>query len=307
MELTLGPVLYKWETTAWRDFYFRIADEAPVDIVVVGEIVCAKRVPALEAAFPLVLERLRRAGKTVLLGSPIVASDEAQRWWDRQSAAAPSFAIEANDISYLRDLTGQPHAVGPYVNVYNEMTARYLAQRGAGRICLPPELPFESVAAIAEGTDAAVEVCAFGRLPLAISARCYHARLHQRSKSTCRLVCGEDPDGLLAQTMDGERYLAINGVQVLSGSYACLTTEIGDLRRAGVRGLRLLPQVADMVAIAEIYRALAEDRLETGEAAMALQRLCPGETFSNGFLHGVAGGRFVTGSEAVLGAEASMR
>ncbi len=34
--LTLGPVLFNWPAETWRDFYFRIADEAPVDIVYLG-------------------------------------------------------------------------------------------------------------------------------------------------------------------------------------------------------------------------------------------------------------------------------
>ncbi len=33
-ELTLGPVLFNW--AADRDFYFRVADEAPLDIVYLG-------------------------------------------------------------------------------------------------------------------------------------------------------------------------------------------------------------------------------------------------------------------------------
>ncbi|MCP3056298.1 U32 family peptidase, partial [Aurantimonas sp. LRZ36] len=37
MRLTLGPVLYNWPADEWSDFYARIADEAPVDRVVVGE------------------------------------------------------------------------------------------------------------------------------------------------------------------------------------------------------------------------------------------------------------------------------
>ena len=32
-ELTLGPNLFNWAPEQWRDFYFRIADEAPVGIV----------------------------------------------------------------------------------------------------------------------------------------------------------------------------------------------------------------------------------------------------------------------------------
>ena len=41
--LTLGPLLYLWDQPAWSDFYSRIADEAEVDSVVLGEVVCSKR------------------------------------------------------------------------------------------------------------------------------------------------------------------------------------------------------------------------------------------------------------------------
>ena len=41
--LALGPVLYLWQGEKWRDFYFRIADEAPVSYDYLGETVCSKR------------------------------------------------------------------------------------------------------------------------------------------------------------------------------------------------------------------------------------------------------------------------
>ena len=44
-EISLGPVLFNWQPEAWRDFYFRIADEAPVGTVYVGETICSKRAP----------------------------------------------------------------------------------------------------------------------------------------------------------------------------------------------------------------------------------------------------------------------
>ena len=40
--LTLGTLLHNWPADRRRDFYFRIADEAPVDTVCLGEVVCAK-------------------------------------------------------------------------------------------------------------------------------------------------------------------------------------------------------------------------------------------------------------------------
>ena len=37
--LTLGPLLFNWKLERRRDFYFRVADEAPVDCVYLGEVV----------------------------------------------------------------------------------------------------------------------------------------------------------------------------------------------------------------------------------------------------------------------------
>ncbi|MDG2404096.1 MAG: U32 family peptidase, partial [Paracoccaceae bacterium] len=41
-KLTLGPIAYHWSAEARRDFYARIADEAPVDEVYLGEVICSK-------------------------------------------------------------------------------------------------------------------------------------------------------------------------------------------------------------------------------------------------------------------------
>lgn len=48
-ELTLGPVLFNWTPEVWRDFYFRVANEAPVTIVYLGEVICSKRAPLVRA------------------------------------------------------------------------------------------------------------------------------------------------------------------------------------------------------------------------------------------------------------------
>ena len=49
----------------------------------------------------------------------------------------------------------------------------------------------------------ATEVFAFGKVPLAMSARCYHARAHKLTKDNCRFVCEKDPDGMPVKTLDG--------------------------------------------------------------------------------------------------------
>ena len=61
MKLTLGPVPYFWSAETWRDYHFRIADEAPVDTVCVGEVVCAKRSGVYARHMDAVVERLHAA------------------------------------------------------------------------------------------------------------------------------------------------------------------------------------------------------------------------------------------------------
>ena len=290
MQLTLGPVLFNWAPEAWRDFYFRIADEAPVDTVVIGEIVCSKRSPFIADHLPVVVDRLAAAGKQVTLASLILVSLPRERRQMAEMAAAEDAMIEINDLSCLASVANRPHAIGPFVNVYNEATAGFFARRGAVRMCLPPELPLTSVAAIAGALpDVVVEVFAFGKAPLAISARCYHARAHKLSKDSCQFVCDQDPDGMLVKTLDGQDFLAVNGVQTLSHGCVNLIGDIPGLAEAGVRALRLSPQHCDMVAVAEAFRDVLDGRREAAEAERALASLYPGTPFVNGFLHALPG------------------
>jgi len=292
--LTMGPVLFNWQAEQWRDFYFRIADEAPVEHVCVGEVVCSRRQPFYNSVIADVVERLERAGKTVLLSS--LALPTLDRELRSESALRESSQmIEANDISMLRLLRPRPHAIGPLVNVYNERTAQFLAAHGAARICLPPELPLASIEAIAKAIpETAVEVWAFGRAPLAISARCYHARLHGRMKDSCQFVCDQDPDGLPVATVDDQKFLTVNGVQTLSHTYCCLLNEVAALADVGAASLRLSPHTVDMVAIAQLFRDVADRRREPQSALTALRAICPDVDLSNGFIHGDVGARFVT-------------
>ncbi|MGE0524078.1 MAG: U32 family peptidase [Variibacter sp.] len=290
MQLTLGPILYNWAPELWRDFYFRIAEEAPVDTVVVGEVVCSKRSPFFAEHLPHVVERLVSAGKSVLLGSLILPSLARERRQMAELAQTDGMTVEVNDVTCLAHLQGQAHAIGPFVNVYNEATAEFLVRQGARRICLPPELPLQSIAAIAAAMpDIAIEVFAFGKVPLAISARCYHARIHKLSKDNCRFVCEQDPDGLTVDTLDGESFLSVNGVQTLSHTCANLIANTHELVAAGVGALRLSPQQCDMVAVARTFRDVLDGRCDVGSAIGVLEQLYPQALFADGFIHGVPG------------------
>ena len=293
--LTLGPVLFNWQPERWRDFYFRIADEAPVEAVTIGEAVCSKRAPLFDKHFDAVTARLEAAGKTVVLATLAEVFLPADRKLVADVTAQQGRMIEVNDASALYHLKGRPHAIGPLMNVYNERTVARLAKGGAKHFCLPVEMPADAIRALVQATsdlDVTYEVTVFGRMPLALSARCYHARVHGRTRNTCRYVCEEDPDGMTLKTMEGQPFLAVNGIQTLSYECLNLAGEIGELRSMGVSRFRLSPHSTDMVAVAEIFRNLLDHNIAAGEAAAMLDELALPMPFANGFYHRLPGHRW---------------
>lgn len=292
--LSLGPLHYLWDEDKWRDFYYRIADEAPFSHVTLGEIVCSKRLHFSEAHLADVIERLERANKKVRIGSLAVVTLDREVKHTRTLAEATDWVIEANDISALYLLNGRPHTIGPLINVYNRPTANLLAKQGALSICLPPELPFGSIAQISpKELPAEVEIFAFGRMPLAISARCAHARSKGLVKDNCQFVCGDDPDGLTVSTLTHQPFLSINGVQTLSYTCQALLSELPQLVKLGISRFRLSPQNCDMVEVARIYAEALSQNLESEEAAARLRSVYPDVPLSNGFIHAQTGATWI--------------
>jgi collagenase-like PrtC family protease len=143
-----------------------------------------------------------------------------------------------------------------------------------------------------------IEAQVFGRMSLALSARCYHARAHGRTKDSCLFVCENDPDGLDLDTIDGRSFLTINGVQTLSFDYLNLVGELADLTAMGVSRLRLSPHSCDMVEVASIFRSVLDGRIEAQEANQRLAALNPVALFSNGFYYGKPGFRWASAPAA---------
>lgn len=291
--LTLGPVLFNWPAERWRDFYFRMADEAPVDRVYIGELVCFKRAPFLLPYLPVVVERLRTAGKQVMLSSLGLVMDRKDRELVRSLAGQDELLLEVNDVSALVHLKGRPYSIGPLLNVYNENTLASFAARGVVHACLPAEIPGGTLAILAGNSPVPLEVQVFGRMPLALSARCYHARAHDLHKAGCQYVCEQDPDGMDVDTLDGMPFLAVNGTQTLSYAYLNLAREVGGLLQMGIRAFRLWPHSTDMLMVARLYRDLLDGRTDADQVSAALERLLPDVTFANGYYHGQAGHRYL--------------
>jgi len=291
-ELTLGPVLFNWEPERWRDFYFRIADEAPVTAVYLGEAICFKRAPLFEPYVAEVAARLRTAGKTVVRSTLAEVMSKQERQLIDEVCAEQTAPVEANDGSALLRLRGRPHYVGPFINVYNERTLAVLAGNGARNVCLPPEMPAAAIRALtgeAAKLGLTVEVQVFGRIGLALSARCYHARAHGRTKDSCQFVCNEDPDGMTLRTLEGQPFLTVNGIQTMSHEYLNLAGELAELQDMGVTRFRLSPQSCDMVDVAKIFRNALDGTVDAAEACVRLDAMRLAAPFSNGFYRGERG------------------
>lgn len=301
-KLTLGPVAYHWSAETRRDLYARIADEAPVDEVYLGEVICSKRAPFFESEIPATIERLQRGGKTVILSSlaEVMLPRERKATADLAEMTQPE--IEINNAAGLFARGNRPHRIGPFMNAYNEATIAWMAGQGATHVTLPSEMPADAIAvatAAACGLGLGVEVQVFGRASLATSARCYHARAHGRTKDNCLFVCEDDPDGMPLRTRDDKPILRVNGIQTQSESYVNLLPELPDLIAKGVSHLRLMPQDVDMVAVAAVFRSVLDGSEPIAKAEEDLKALCENTTFSNGFYHGKAGYRRIANAAPV--------
>ena len=282
-QVTLGPLLYHWDAEERRDFYFKIADEAPVDCVYLGEVICSKREPYFEDYFYQVADRLRSAGKQVVISTNALVTSPREMA-DIRKHASEDAVVEANDVACLQSLHGKPHVIGPFVNVFNEGAREFVLRNGAFRIVLPVEAPATSIKVLAD-TPAEIEVMVFGRQTLSVAMRCYHARSHGLTKDSCQYVCGLDPNGLSATTVTGDDLLTISGTSTQSHGYVVLLNELEALRNMGVTHFRVSPQHMDMVAVTSIYRDVLDGKRTPKEAETQLLQMSDDIPFINGFYY----------------------
>jgi len=289
MKIAVGAVLYYWPREALLDFYARIAASA-ADVVYVGEAVCSRR-HALRLDDWLALARdLAAAGKEVVLSTQALIESESDLRTMRRIAANGEFAVEANEMGAVRALHGCAQFVaGPHLNVYNGETLAWLAELGARRWVLPVELSRAALAGLQRSRPEGVEteVFAWGKLPLAFSARCFTARHYDLPKDDCRFRCLEHPDGLALETRDGRPFLTLNGIQTQSAQVYDLAPALGELRELGVDVVRLSPQSAGTEEVVGLFRAAIDGAAGRTEVARALAALAPMRC--NGYWHGVAG------------------
>ncbi len=287
--LSLGPLQFHWPKAQMQSLYRHVAD-SPVDIVYLGETVCSKRREFRHQDWIDTAEQLSTAGKSVVLSTFALVEAQSELGYIRRICENGDIMVEANDMSAVQMLAGKvPFVGGPTLNVLNQRTLQKLVDLGLQRWVVPVELSrtmlAEIRAHIAEPIE--YELLAWGRLPLAYSARCYTARAHKISKDECANCCIDYPDGLLLQTREDEDFLVINGIQTMSARTSCVLSELEN--SPGIADiLRISPQVGDMESIIHLIDALRRGATTADAAARDLAGCAPGG-LCDGYWHGEAG------------------
>jgi len=291
MKLALGPLLYYWPRQETLDFYAGIA-ASPVDVVYLGETVCSRRHELRLDDWLNLGRELAAVGKEVVLATQSLIESESDLKTLRQIIGQGEFRVEANDMGAVRLLAeagAGDWVAGATLNIFNPHTLELLMEAGAGRWVVAPEIPGAALAEVRAGLTRPIEteVFAYGRLPLAHSARCFTARHFNLQKDACEFRCLSIMDGIPLRTREGQPFLTLNGVQTQSARVHNLLADLPSLAsRAEV--LRISPQGAHGRDIIDIFRAALDGRL-TPVAALDASRDYMPEAPCNGFWHGHPG------------------
>jgi collagenase-like PrtC family protease len=300
MKLSLGPLLYYWQREVVFNFYEAISHTA-VDIVYLGEAVCSRRHELRLSDWLDVAQMLRDAGKEVVLSTQVLLESGADVTTMHKITGNGTYVVEANDMGAVQCLSGKvPFVAGPHLNIYNLPTLSWMAGLGASRWVIPLEMKRSDLAVIQSGRPAGLqtEVFAYGRMPLAFSARCFTARHRNLPKDDCQFACLDHPDGLLLKTREQEGFLVLNGIQTQSAKVYNLVDAMDDMLELGVDVVRLSPQSQHTAEVIAVFDAARKGNVSPQDALAQLEPLTPFES-CNGYWHGQPGLDMVAAAAAI--------
>ena len=289
MQIALGPLQYYWSRATTLAFYAAACDW-PVDIVYLGETVCSRRHELRLSDWLEVADMLAQAGKTPVLSTQVLLESGNDLNALRKITDNGRYGVEANDMGAVHRMQGRPFIGGPFLNVYSKPTLDVLAGQGAVRWVMPLEMGRAGLAQLQQDRPAGLqtEVFAYGRMPLAFSARCFTARNRNFPKDNCQYVCMDHPDGLLLETRENQSFLTINGIQTQSALVHTLIHVLDDLHGLGVDVIRLSPQSLHMDQVVTAFRAVLDGHETADQAHRRLVPLMPAAP-CNGYWYGRAG------------------
>ena len=254
---------------------------------------------------------LASKGKQVVMSSQVLLESGSDVATMHKVAGNGEFTVEANDMGAINMLAGRARFVaGPNINTYNAGTLAMLAAAGARRWVLPVELDRNTLRALQAARPAGLEteVFAFGRLPLAFSARCFTARAHNLPKDECGFRCGDYADGMLLSSQEDKPFLVLNGIQTQSAETYNLVAELPEMKDLAVDVARISPQSSGTFEIINTFHAVIDGTLEP---AAAPTRLAPHIPYGacNGHWYGQAGMNWIreVGAEAVFSAMGGLK
>lgn len=260
LRISLGPLLYYWPRDKVLAFYNQVATW-PVDSVYLGETVCSKRYELRMDDWLQIARQLTDAGKEVVLSTCELIESESDLRTLRKICGNDKFLVEANDLGAVHLLAGKvPFVAGPYLNIYSRMSLEFFRGLGASRWVMPLELGHAGLQEILrEGQlNMDTEVFSYGRLPLAVSARCFTARYNNLSKDDCGFRCLEHPDGLTVSTQDDEAFLVMNGLQTQSARVYNLIDQVPSMIAMGVSHVRISPQSMQTGDVVAQFKSIAQ-------------------------------------------------
>ncbi len=289
MKLSMGPIQYFWPRQQVLDFYRQI-EGSPVDIVYLGETVCSKRKQMRTADWFELADRLAAAGKEVVMSTLALSESESDMKTLRRICENEKYLVEANDMSAVSLLEGRPFITGYSVNIYNHHSLHMLSKLGLQRWVMPLELSKDTLSDLQQNKphDLQTEVFAFGRMPLAYSARCYTARAHNLQKDNCEFRCIDYPDGMLLKTQEDEKFLCLNGIQTQSARTFQLFDQLNLLEQLDVDVIRLSPQMHNMQNIIQHFACAINDSVDSHDVSRIVAQYAS-HGLCNGYWNGEAG------------------